>query len=182
MSGLANIGTAAGQTFKACQTGELTSISFRLLAGSVAGTHNLRLSAISPPPTGVSTAPVYQTFSTSGGMEDITIMVSPPFPVVSGNDYVFDIEFGSMLDLTLDDRNDYSDGQAYIFPAGGSFMTDPTRFDMDFNLQISPAGTSTSSGANIPTLGEWGLIILLIALSIIGVVGIKSSQYQLLEN
>lgn len=145
------------QSFIPCQTGEITSISFRLASSSLAGTNELYIvSNIVPLP------PLIQTFTNAGGAETITINLTTPFPVNSGTSYFFGLLQGVQLDLQVRDPNSYLDGTL----VGNSA-------DLNFELQIGPSSVVATP---VPTVGQWGLIILGIILISISVVTIQSKE------
>jgi hypothetical protein len=72
------------------------------------------------------------------------------FPVTNGNVYAFEVEASAVFRLRRNSTNDYADGQRYF--ATPTFFSS-TSSDFDFGVVISPAPT-------IPTLSQWGLIVL----------------------
>ncbi len=152
-----------GQTFQACADGEITTISFNVNASTLAGTHNLRISSSANPATAIIGGVAYQSFTMSGGSETIIINLSPPFAVTNGNDYVFEIERGSStIEFVKSIPGDEPTGEVY-HSLNGTFSNQSTR-DLDFEVQVSFA----SSGGDVPTLSEWGLIILALLLMTLG--------------
>ncbi|MEZ4885319.1 MAG: IPTL-CTERM sorting domain-containing protein [Chitinophagales bacterium] len=163
------VGEVLGQSFQACQSGEITSITIvnegNPIFPSPSGTHELRIAAITAPPIAVIGDPVYQTFDTAGGTSDetVTITLNTPFPVTAGNDYAFDITPGGDLSITAQQLpSDEPSGIAYVI--FGSFAQF-TSHDLDFGVAISAAA---GPAAAIPTLSQWGLIILALLLMTAG--------------
>ncbi len=165
------LGDIAGQTFQACQTGDITSISIGLGGDAVANTNNiLRIGAITPPVSSVMGIGTYQTFNTPSGAGTLVITLSTPFPVIAGNNYAFEVENGGGNDwnFLLSTANDYADGNLYQdVPAFGGFnsFSGAPNADLDFEVNIQP---SSSSSTDVPTLSEWGLIILALLLMTLG--------------
>ena len=161
--------TLAGQTFTANTTGNVTSISVGVGSKTVAGTHEFRISGSTNPPTSEIGGVAYQTFTTSGGAETVTINLSLPFPVIASTIYAFDITFGDTyhpLSTNLSQGSDYDGGQYYqLFGSFSTFSTFNT--DNNFEVCISPA---SSGAADVPTLSEWGLLILALLLMTLGTV------------
>ncbi len=163
-------GFTIGQTFQACESGEVTSITFKHDDTQILpGTHEFRIAAITAPPTALISGPVYQTFDASGNPEILTITLNPPFAVTAGNDYAFELTAGSDSRLNIliynDLPDDYPNGFLYV-NALGSFDTTNQLVDMDFEVVISPA--ANPAAAEVPTVGEWGLLILALLFMTLG--------------
>ncbi|MGB0932544.1 MAG: IPTL-CTERM sorting domain-containing protein, partial [Chitinophagales bacterium] len=159
-----------GQTFEACQTGEITSVSFGFSSGTLASTHNLRIGpSINTPTTTLGTG-IYQTFSTSGGTENVIINLNTPFAVNAGTIYAVEFEavpFNS-IDIKYASSNDYPTGQYYDDDTGSV-----TSLDYDFGVTIQPSSTPT-----VPTLSEWGLIILALSFMTLGTLYLLQPKFR----
>ena len=165
-------GEYAGQTFIACQTGEITSITFDLNTSTQVGTNNFRLGPSTNLPTVADVlvaGTVLETFTNVAGAQTITITLTTPFPVTNGNIYAFELEHGGggagNLFIDRNNTDDYADGIAYQ-DNGGGFAT--TTGDFDFGVMISG-----DPKVPVPTLGEWSLIALTLKLLTFGVVAIR---------
>lgn len=157
-------GGTVGQTFQACESGEIKSIAFPL-EGSDAGTHEFRIAAITAPATAIIGGPVYQTFTTSGGAEIMTITLNPPFPVTAGNDYAFELKDGSGYICPKSNfPSDYPNG--FYYDGFNGAFSPLVVADLDFEVAISPA--ASPAAAAIPTVGEWGLLILALLFMTLG--------------
>ncbi len=159
--GVSTIGHIVGNTFQACETGSITrlTINFGVSTGTTdPGTHELRIGSTTEPPTTTVGGSVYQLFNTGSGVQTVTIDLTNPFPVVAGNQYAFDVTAGSDLYFILDDSPDIPNASFYSH-FGVSLFTIPTS-NLEFTVQIVPAP--------VPTLSEWGLIILALLLMTFG--------------
>lgn len=166
-------GDFLGQTFEACQTGEITSISLALAPDNVAGTHNLRIGASPNPPTALLGGAVYQTFTTAGGAESLTITLGTPFPVIAGNTYAFEFELGANMSALAGFNipgGDYPDGNVYQFGTSDMVFIDFDRLiDLDFEVAIAPP-------VAVPTLSQWGLFFLSLLILTFGTVVLRREK------
>ncbi|MEZ4885300.1 MAG: IPTL-CTERM sorting domain-containing protein [Chitinophagales bacterium] len=125
----------------------------------------MRIAAITAPPSAVIGGPVYQTFNTAGGFETVTVTLNTPFPVTGGNDYAFDITAGTNFNFIYAAALDDEPSGIFYEVFFGSF-TSYTSQDLDFEVAISAA--AEPAAASIPTLSQWGLIILALLLMTLG--------------
>ncbi len=172
----AETGFKIGQTFTACQTGNITSISLGFGSGLVASTNNnLRIQAITPPLSSTLSSTAHQTFNLTSGAQTVVITLNSPFPVVAGNDYAFEIEnsAGTSWDLQMNSIDDYTDGYLYQH-TNGSFNDFGQAADLDFEVNIQPS----SSNPEVPTLSEWGLIILALLLMTLGALYLVQPRFR----
>ena len=173
--GNVNPGNTQGQTFIPCQTGVITQITFETHANTSAGTgHELRIGASPVVPTDRLGGSALETFSTAGGAETIIINLTTPFSITAGQTYAFDYTVGSSIIATPGcSPCNYADGNRYFSSSPGS-MFNMTSFDMNFTMQIGAA-----VAAAVPTLGEWGLILLSLLLLTFGMVALHSREVSL---
>lgn len=154
-----NVATAHGQVFTACQDGILTSIELLLDPNNTStDLVNVWLGAFTGPTTPVPTSnPPNETFSATSGVNDmgqapVVINLTTPFPVVSGSLYF--VEFGSTTTTALrTDAFNAAVGTGGFFRSSTSAKVDP-RYDTNVQFII------TAPPADVPTLSQWGLIIL----------------------
>lgn len=170
-NGLANLVTnnaSLGQTFLPCADGEITSISVTAIQNQItgpafAGTYELYI-AVEPGTTiAIPATPVASLNfpSAPGDLEVLTFTLSTPFPVSSGTLYRFVVDNTSADTRLRFTSNEYAGGALVI---GSSVHANLN--DLDFEIIIQPS--STSSSAEVPTLSEWGLIILALMLMTAG--------------
>ncbi len=158
------------QTFVACETGVVTSVSFRNHTNGTAGTNNFKIGTSTNPPSSLLGGGVYQTFASNGGGETITITLSTPFAVTSGSVYVFEVQSTTnSLNLAAVSTSDYADGSLY-FDNGGGFNALSNSYDLDFSVEIS--------SVDVPTLSQWGLIILALLLMTLGTLYLVQPNLQ----
>ncbi len=171
-SGVIDNGHRQGQSFIACATGTITSISLPVNTGTAtASGHELRIAAGTT--TSALTSPVLATFNTAGGAETITIPLPTPFPVIGGQTYTLEYQSAATNIVVVGcNACDYPDGNRYFAIPGGAFVSQPA-FDMIFSVTIATAPSS------IPTLSEWGLIILALLLMTFGTLYLINSQFSL---
>ncbi len=160
-----------GQTFLACLDGEITCISVSASGQSgkptAASTYHLYLEA--EPGNGF---PINTTSLASvvipvplSGEEEIKFNLDTPFPVVKGMLYRFVVAFeaGGQIRLSYNSGGDeYTDG--HYVQGNPSYQNQYwMNGDLDFQVAIqSPANPS------VPTLSEWGLIILALSFMTLG--------------
>ena len=160
----------SGQTFTACQDGSITSISvsFRVDGSNSpqAGNYELYLGAdpgsLTPLPTTPVSTVVVGVAPING--QPLVFNLSVPFPVLNdGTLYRFEATNttgSSAFDFI---GSDYPDG---VFTNhASSHVSD---FDLDFEIQIAVAA------AAVPTLGEWGLILLALLLLVFGLASLHA--------
>lgn len=166
-SEIATMGGEDGQTFTACGTGNITSISIRMdINNTYNGNMNLWILNGSVP--GFNSSTPYQQFMTSGtGV--ITIPLNTPFPVIAGN--IYTVGFGAVgagnnpvIDAhQIAPNGPYFDGQLIL--NGALFAAS----DLNFSVTISP-------GNPIPTLSQWGLLIFGLLVLNLGLVFVYKKQ------
>lgn len=190
-----------GQTFTACQSGEIISISIKMSEGGVAAglaaantyTGNMNLWIINGATrvfAGAGAAdPPYQIWDIDDanptGVQVINL--TTPFPVVAGSVYTFGFGMASgddAPDMTVANpvidtgvnqspptANDHTYSAGLIYFNNGSLSP---AFDTtgDINFSVSIAPLAPSS---VPTLSEWGIFILLLSIVALGYVFIFNS-------
>ena len=113
---------------------------------------------------------IYNVYvQTGAGIQ--TFEINPPFPVTEGSRYSCILEgTNSSLRIVVDlTTNSYFDGGAM----DNSTNTSPHPvWDLDFSIKICPTNM-------IPTLSQWGLIILGLFLSNFGLVAIMQKSIGL---
>lgn len=173
-SNAAGLGTELGQTFTACETGNLTEISIRVKSSNTySGAVNLWLIDGAAANGGVfSGLPVYQTFNVGAGDVIVKINLSTPFPVVAGN--MYSLGYGSTVaspGVSFDDNDTTAPGTY----TGGEYLTrtsaDAAR-DLNFSATISPVVAT----APIPTMSQWGLLIFGLLILNLGVSFVKQKE------
>lgn len=156
-----------GQTFIPCESGVITEITFELLFNGNAPvtTHELRIATSPVVPTAALGSPVLETFSTAGtsGAETITIPLSTPFAVTAGQTYAFEIRLAGSLSLASCTTCTYPDGNRYTTSTNNTSLTNEPAIDFNFSVTIVEADS-------VPTLSEWGLIVLALLLMTLGTV------------
>lgn len=164
----ANFGSEDGQSFTACLSGNITSISIRTDDNNTyAGSVNLWI-VPGTPANGAAFPgfPVYQTFNVAAGGNIVTINLNTPFPVVAGD--VYSIGFGrptagaDFFRVNVSTVNSYFGGLA--LGTGGPNAT------ADINFSVTIVDTS------IPTLSQWGLIIFGLLVLNLGLVFVYKKQ------
>lgn len=164
-------GQRIGQTFTACETGEIVSITIGLRADGTftnRGLYELYVSDLplgTPPLTLIPGSPVAtKTLVNYNADRTITYTLTDPFPVVAdGTTYRFEHRNSNTIQSTATQRGgggaDYADGTAYQTFGTGSVEND---IDLDFEVNIVPPPPP------VPTMGEWGLLILALLLMTCG--------------
>ena len=117
------------------------------------------------------------TFVLGGGSTPVTL--SSPIPVISGNDYYlrFDPVVGSAESTFLPTYNSgYPDGDLWAISDPSSSLPplaiDPS-LDLGFTVEIQGAPPTL-----VPTLSEWGLILLALTVVAMGVVVVWRKKYS----
>ncbi len=166
---VADLAGPNGQTFVACQSGPITSISIKMDATNIYnGLMNLWIT------DGIvldyHLLPVYQVWNVTAPITGVqTINLNVLYDVVAGNTYTFGISADGVGSPVIDGNipNLYPAGGAIINSgAGGSIRTDA---NCTFSVTI---GSSA-----IPTLSQWGLMICGILLLILGVLGVRRMSW-----
>lgn len=161
-----------GSSFQACMTGELTKIVIRFdtindgnlnsklifrdvllpgLVGTVGATNEYEQDIVITPGVG------FQEF-----------ILTTPYPVVGGTSYAWFIQRGMGPAI-------YIEGDAFgnLYPEGGSMNglsgSPNANVDLLFQVSISPA-------FQIPTLSQWGIIMLSLVTMIFGLLTIKQRK------
>ncbi len=157
-------GPQLGQTFLACGNGEIVSISVGFQSASV-GDFDLLLEV--EPGSGNYISNIVASINIGSPLPTDQIMtfnLANPFPVLDdGTIYRYAIQANptgvSNVRIKSDHPNNtYAGGQAV--GSSGSYAS----YDFNFQVQIEPS----SSGGDVPTLSEWGLIILALLLMTLG--------------
>ncbi|MFK7907765.1 MAG: IPTL-CTERM sorting domain-containing protein [Chitinophagales bacterium] len=162
-SGITSVGQQSGQTFLACADGEITSISIVFRNASIA-TYELYIEtepAAGNPLPAIPLATVVETTGFSGENQvTFTFNLTTPFPIQNdGTIYRFAVA-GTAGDFqTRRTYDDYPDGNVM------NQSNVPLTSDMDFEISVQP---SSAAPASIPTLSEWGLIILALSFMTLG--------------
>lgn len=180
----ANTSNANGQTFTACEDAEIISLSVTANSTSgpgpsPAGTYDLYIDV--DPGSGMSiptTTPVatLNFISNPGSLEVITFTLATPFPISDGTLYRFFIDFPANNFLRLQTGNDYT---------GGNFVADnlslSASVDLDFQINTQPP-SATPPATDVPTLSEWGLIILALLLMTLGTLYLVQPNFREASN
>lgn len=180
--------TSFGQTFEACQTGfvHTISVTFRGDASQTFGLGGYTMTMGQP--TGGIISTNSQAFQLNA-VGPTTVTFANPVPVNAGTTYEFQIKPDQMVHygVAVDGLADYPDGN---FTINGVLAS---QIDMDFTVDIrdepdsvgdpgvNPPTTGPGPGsgpAPVPTLGEWGLIILGQLFLIIGIVTMRQTKLQ----
>ncbi len=142
-------GEDQGQTFTACATGEVTSISFGLSAGHVGGTFNLRISSSAFTPSNLMSVAVYQTFTTGSGAQNITINLNNPYFVSCNSVYAVEIAPTGSAEWVWNfaDPADYTGGTNYGFQPSsfGGFVNFTTTFDFSVAITSKMSVSASTS-------------------------------------
>ncbi|MGB0929497.1 MAG: hypothetical protein ACPGVB_01890 [Chitinophagales bacterium] len=162
-----SLGTSqVGQTFLACENGVVCSISVGFDDGSQAGDYELYLDTDPGvnnllPPIAVATLSINNDLV---GDQIVIFNLTVPFTVSTGTLYRFAlVNTGtSVFGVKLNNPEDYPDG--VFVNVDGSFLANN---DLDFEVSINNT-CPTSNPAAIPTLSEWGLLILALLLMTLG--------------
>ena len=157
-----SLGERAGQTFTPTQDGLITSIKLNFCVTGAAmtpmGTWNLYIST----PTGGVLPTVYETFNVTVASGLQTINLSTPFPVTKGTMYEFQYAPHTIVRYcgTCSSPSTYAGGNITSQGIG------VPGFDRSFEITIIDKKA-------IPTLSQWGLIILGLFLTIFGLVALR---------
>jgi len=154
-----------GQTFLPCADGEITSISVtanEIAEQAFAGTYELYIAVEPGNSIAIPAIPVAsRTFiSAPGDLEVITFTLVTSFPVSSGTTYRFVVDNTSGNTRIRFTNNDYADGNLITHANGYA-----TSNNLDFEINMTSAAPTS---AGIPTLSEWGLIILALSFMTMG--------------
>ena len=166
-----NVTWEQGQTFFACEDGQITSLTIPIV-GITSGDVQFKIAtgSISEPPEYSQTVNIPNGFS-----GDFTVDLSTPFPVSNGILYAFSFDAIGSTEFQWRTRNldgVQCSGNRFHIPLGTS-----TNVDLLFSAVISPA-----SVANVPTLTQWTLIMLSLLMVNLGVVAIRSArQHTIIE-
>ena len=179
IAGACTPGDLVGQTFMACEDAEVTEVSVVLLAPipgfleSEPGTYELYMT-IEPGPgiavTGTFLVATEVVAATPTNGDILTFTLGTPFPVVDdGTMYrmVVTNTTGNFI-LQNNSGNDYPDGV---------FVEKPSTYnatqDLDFRIRTQPVANL------VPTLSEWGLIILALLIMTMGMLYVTSPVVSL---
>jgi len=145
------LGIRFGQTFVACQTGNIESIEI----GVNTGNYELYLGT----PNGGLLPNLQQTFQVTGPSTIPTVInLNTPFPVIAGNTYEF--QFTNPTSLFSFQENmpsDYIDGFATINGVELISFIGGITHDLDFDVVIAPSPIQVQ--AQVPTMSQWGLFV-----------------------
>ncbi len=147
-----------GQTFLACGDGNITAVCFEIGGVTIAGNTVLTIS------TGMNTngGGYTQTVAITGAGV-INIPLTTPFPVTNGTQYAISLaEEGFPARFSMRFNNGDILAGTNVFSGNG---VDDATLDIVFSVTIqrNPA---------VPTLGQWGLIVLTLLLAIVGIAGV----------
>ena len=154
-----------GQTFTACETGQVTSITIQMDTDGVnggnrnAGTHNVVMGPAAQPMTKAlsdALTTVVGTITTTGTGGPVTVTLSTPFDVTKDQVYAFAVDFVG-TDLISIDRgeNDIPDGDYFdVDGESGAFFT--FQADLDFTLNIGDGDGNAGGGGNTGEGGDTG--------------------------
>jgi len=155
--------TILGQQFLSCETGNINAIQVQTSGGDI------DLYLVGDNGSAVTPGTPYQSFTgQAAGL--ITLNLSTPFPVVNGNLYAFAIGsstggFGVFFDLNPTAGfmrvPSAPDGQFHFTMSNTGTFTENNASDLVFGVNIvSPVPPPPDPGVFIPTMSQWGLIIL----------------------
>ena len=178
------MGSVVGQTFEACLSGNVTEVAIKMDDNNTyVGTMNFWIAAEPGDGNTIGGSP-YQTFEIVNANLDgvYSITPNPPFYVTNGS--VYRVEFSpidggtSRIDANASGQapniNSYPDG---TLVAEGDYQ-DPSAaagiMFADLNFRVSIEFVEI-----VPTLSEWGIIILGLCLLIFGVVTFKMRVLRL---
>jgi len=136
-----------GQTFTACQTGEITSISINMdVVNLYQGTMNLWLSEEPGNSLKLDGLPVYQTFEVTAAnfQGPVAINLDTPFPVINNN--IYRLEFAPVgngfaqgapiVTARVDARNKGNNYSGGTWTQNGTYGTVQ---DLNFSMLIEPS-------------------------------------------
>lgn len=153
-----------GQSFTACQTGQITSIEVDFFQLPTGGTVDLQIQA------GLGTITPNYTQLITPVLGTNTITLTTPFSVQNGQTYSFSfVGPGHALQGTLSDA--YPGGVRFI-ENSGSVIPIPSQ-ELVFEVTIAPPPTT------VPTLSQWGLILLALGMVSIGTVVMWRKRYSI---
>ncbi len=159
-----NPASADGQVFTVCQDGDITSIQLWMNDDNTyTGTMNMWLGSYTG--STLTGGAVYQTFTVTGGTNDVgqapvNINLITPLPVLNdGSQYL--VEFA-----TTAASNATTDAFANGGGTGGGFYGGS--IDTNFDTDVAIIVTSPALAPDVPTLSEWGLILLALLLMTFG--------------
>ena len=159
-----------GQTFIPCQDGEISSISVTAAASqNPLGVYELYLAIEPGDGNSIPNTPVASLdFSSSNPPNNstITFNLASPFPVTTTNTYRFIVD-NTSGDVRLRLGQPYSDGSRV---QNNNLQGN----DLDFEVVIQPP----SLNPDVPTLSEWGLIILALLLMTLGTIYLIQSKKE----
>lgn len=169
--------SSIGQTFTACQDGEITSISIRISSSNTySGSVNLYLG--DEPGDGgtkLEDGSPYTSFPIlSGGQVVVIDLSSNPFAVLNGQVYRLELERNAVSgnNIRVDLQNAGPEGP-YL---EGDYVTNGGAYQAfrDINFAVS-----ITNPAPIPTLSDWGIIILSFIMLILGLVTVRQKQLSM---
>ncbi len=191
-------GFGLGQTFTACETGTVSQIKFSVFAPGDF-TAELRI-APNPGITSSWTAnwnpPASSyleniTVSATAANEVITITLTTPFAVTSGTSYAFGLHnFNITSGVAQIYTNNPSSGTSNPYAGGEAFQINNGQTNTE--ISVGQAGNSDMFftvvhgtppvvANNVPTLSQWGLIVLALLLMTFGtlyLVNINRREYS----
>jgi len=165
-----------GQSFVACENGNITSILVGFSAQpKTAGTVELYLDEDPGSGTLLTETPVASWIQATDFTSNtrITFNLSTLFPALdNGTLYRFAVKntTGGFVRVRGTAANDYPDG-TLIFPSGNPI----SNADMDFEVNMS---SSIAPQNNVPTLSQWGLIILALLFMTSGTLYLLQSHFE----
>ena len=166
------------QTFKACQDGNITQLT--LQTGTPQGNVPLdfTLSFFSGNDPNNPGPLLHSQTVTIGPNTTFQTSLSTPVPVTNNSDYHFTLEIINPNALSVDFMDipittlTYSDGRYYDKFGPNPFFPASPSDNLAFTLTIAPAGPTT-----VPTLSEWGLILLGLIVVSIGTITVWRKKY-----
>lgn len=152
-----------GQTFLACADGEITSVSIGFISPSGAGTYELYLAIDPGNGMPITPTPVASIMQAGAFGPSLTFNLNNPFPVLDdGTLYRLAVtNTTNNFAMRVNVPSDYADGDFV-----NRFNNYNSDFDLDFEVNIQPP--SSSNPTSVPTLSQWGLIILALLLMTLG--------------
>ena len=166
-----------GSSFEACESGTVDSIQIRFSPSNTSTSANLILRNVAMIAMGGgsvgATSEYQQSVTFPMGASTQTFVLTTPYPVVKDSSYAW------ILDGSADEIVD-AEFFNNLYPRGGAMedtgnSTPATNIDLAFRVFITPS----SIAPVIPTLGEWGLIILGLVFLISGTLRVKQVRMEL---
>lgn len=167
------VGTIFGQSFIACETGEINSILLNVQPG-----RNFDLFLVSGDGKSINVGTPFQKYNYTTPVEGMVMFtVSQAFPVVKGQLYSFGISGASvnydkspnrMIDLTM------ADGQSsFVISPAGAYNSRP---NSDLYFKISNVTINNVLAKSVPALSQWAVLIFFLLLLNLSVVFIYRLQ------